>query len=475
MSNTTTTQKGDKAYKSTLNSVLDFFFHAPATRLGGSQNQLPEMFAKALAQDTALAISAMFYLRDVRGGQGERDSFRLCLETLRKKNRALFDKLVPLVPEYGRWDDILPYVDNPAVVSLVMSQLSEDFANMAASKPISLLAKWMPSINTSSKTTVALARKWSKAMSLSEATYRKNLSQLRKYLDVVEVRMSSGDWDNIKFETVPSKAAMIYRKAFEVHQPERYVQYIKDVMSGEKKINSSTLFPYEIVHNIMGANASDCATLEALWKSLPNYCESDKNALVVADVSGSMHGTPLEVAISLALYIAERNTGAFHNTFITFSESPTLQVIAGNTLKEKVNNLSRADWDMSTDVSKVFDLILNSALSNKLPQSELPETLFIVSDMQFDSADSSGNSAYSRAKKTFEANGYTLPKLVFWNVRAVPGNVPVTINDSGVYLVSGNSPTIFQKAVNTVVTSPEDLMKEVLLSERYLPVISAVN
>ena len=477
-SNMTLTENGAVTNESTLNNVLDFFYHAPAKR---GQTEIEDMFFKALSDDTTLATLVMFYLRDPRGGQGERDSFRRCLRVLAKERPTIFEAVIKLIPEYGRWDDIIEFVDNEAVRTLVFNQLVEDNINLSKGESVSLLAKWMPSINTSSKKTVALGRRWQKALLVyNEKQYRQMLSALRKQIDIVEAKMSANEWSDVNYSAVPSRASMLYREAFKKHDKIRYNEFTAKAVKGEVKINSGVLFPYDIVKqygfdNGWGCNDYD-ATLEAQWKQLPNYAETTKNALVVADVSGSMSGDPLAVCLSLAVYIAERNTGCFKDQFITFSDNPKLQSLVGSTLREKLINLVKAEWNMSTNIEAVFDLVLNTAVKHKINQEELPDSIFIISDMEFNvCVNNSSMTNFESAKAKFEAAGYTLPKIIFWNVASRNMQSPVTKDEKGVYLVSGCSPSIFKKAINASATTPLEMMTEVLDDPRYAAVVSALS
>jgi hypothetical protein len=287
--------------------------------------------------------------------------------------------------------------------------------------------------------------------------------------------MSSGDWSSIDYSKVPSKASLIYRSAFGKRDTERYGAFLSSVEKGETKINSGTLYPYELVSKYLGSARQVDRTIEAQWAALPNYAETDDNALVIADVSGSMSGRPLEVAISLAIYFAERNKGIFHDYFLTFSTTPALTQVIGNNLMERVHNLNRANWDMSTDIQKAFNLILRTAVANKLSEAEMPKTLFIISDMQFDSA-VAGFTNYQAMKASYAVAGYMLPKVVFWNVRASENkNAPVTELQEGVYLVAGSSAGVFKTVLTGKTTTPYDLMVESLMTPRYDPIEAAIN
>jgi hypothetical protein len=475
-SNITLTENGAITNASTLNNLLDFFYHAPAKR---GQAEVEMLFHKAFSSEPGLATRIMFYLRDPRGGQGERDSFRKCLAIVHKENHDIFTAVAGLVSEYGRWDDILSYVDDEYVNALVAVQLHKDLGSMAKGESVSLLAKWMPSINTSSKETKTLGRKWAKVLSFSEKKYRQTLSALRAHIDIVESKMSANKWSDVNYSAVPSRASLLYKEAFKKHDATRYEEFTTKAVNGEVKINSAVLFPYDIISKYgvnSGWGGSVDPTLEALWKQLPNYADTTKNALVVADVSGSMSGTPLEVCISLAIYIAERNSGCFKDQFITFSTHPKLEMLVGKTLRERINNLSQANWDMSTNLEAVFDLVLTAAVNNNISQDELPDSIFIISDMEFDRCVGNSNMTnFKNAQKKFTDAGYTLPKIIFWNVASRNTQSPVTKDEKGVYLVSGNSPSIFQKAVNATATTPIEMMMEVLDNPRYAAVKAAIE
>jgi len=466
--NITYTENSALTYKDTGSYVLDFYYHTPARR--GKDNT--SLFSKALSEDELLALKALFHVRDVRGGQGERQSFRDCLTYLWINEYSLFEKIFQLVPFYGRWDDILSYVEDENVVAFVNKQLKSD---LDSDKP-SLLAKWMPSINTSSKDTVKLGKEWARALLLTEKEYRKMLSFLRSKLNVVEIPMSFNDWGEIEYNKVPSKASLLYRNAFKKHDAFRYSEYIQKVTDGKEKIHSDVLYPYELVEKCWIGQWDQ--TVEALWRNLPNYGKTDKNALVVADTSGSMSGKPITVCIALAIYLAERNEGIFHNKFITFSAKPELQDVVGRNLKERVSNLSHAHWDGNTNLQGVFDLILNTAVKNELPEDEMPSHIFIVSDMEFDNACGyrTPKTNLDTIKEKYEEAGYEMPILVFWNVDSRHNQVPATADEKrGVFLVSGCSPSIFQNAINAGMVTPHELMIEVLNSKRYDLVEKAYN
>lgn len=452
----TETKNGAKTYNKSGSALLDFFGQAGAMR--NNKDEAVKLFAKAFGEDKLSAIRILFYLRDVRGGQGERDLFRNCLEWIGVHDENVFNKIIGYVAEYGRWDDL--FFDNDKCFELIDEQLAVD---NTSTNP-SLLAKWLPTINASSSNTRIKAKFLANKLSLSEKEYRILVRNIRKKIKTVEEKMSAKKWSDIDYSTVPSQASRIYKNAFKKHDEERYSQFIEKAEKGEVKINASTLYPYQIYKSVQNDYSK---TLEALWNQLPDYTQG-KNALVVADVSGSMMGDPMAVSVSLALYFAERNKGKFANHFITFSQNPQLQKIQGDTLLQKMNNLERAQWDMNTDLMAVFDLVLNTAVKNNVSQDELPETLYIISDMEFDSACRSRVS-FDVIKDKYAQVGYKMPNLVFWNVNASGSNLPVRHNEQGVALVSGFSPNIFKMVVEN--KTPEEVMFSVINSERYSKIV----
>ena len=437
--------------------LLDFYSQGGAMR--SNPDKALDLFKKAFSEDREKAVKILFYLRDVRGGQGERDLFRTCLEWLGVNYSQIFNNIVKHIPEYGRWDDI--FFDNDSCFDFIHNQLKED----KESKTPSLLAKWMPTINASSRNTRAKARFFTEKLGMTDISYRKTLRDIREKIKIVEKQMSAREWNKIDYSAVPSQASRIYRNAFRKHDEERYNAFIEKAEKGEVKINASTLYPYQIYKNVEDDYSN---TLEALWNQLPDYTQG-KNALVVADVSGSMMGDPIAVSVSLALYFAEKNKGQFKDHFITFSENPKLQRITGQNLLDKMNSIERSEWGYNTNLQSVFDLVLNTAIQNNTPESELPETIYIISDMEFDQATTgygSDNTNFEAIKEKYAEAGYKMPNLVFWNVDARGGeNLPVQKNEKGVALVSGLSPVIFKIAVEN--KTPEQVMLDTINSERY--------
>jgi len=471
------TENGALAFATSGSKVLDFFSNGGALRERGTTSVI-DVFEKAYAENPLLATKALFYFRDVRGGQGERKTFRTLLTHCANKHPEAVRTNLALIAEYGRWDDLYSLVDTPLendIWPLIDVQLAED---INSDKP-SLLAKWLASENASSDTTKKYARKTRVALNMSSRAYRKVLSAIRAKIGLVEQDISTNNWSDIQYDKLPSKAGLQYRKAFYRHDAERYAHFLEQVKAGEKKINAATLYPYEIVEKTKATgyvygqgtiSASEIATLDAMWNALPDYFDGNEcSGLVVADTSGSMSGRPITVSVSLAIYTAERNTGVFKDKFITFSNRPSLQTVKGNNIVEKVQNLSKAHWDMNTNVKAVFDLILDTAKKNHSPQEDLPTHLYIVSDMEFDSCASSGvnERLFETIAKEYEANDYKMPFLVFWNVNSRNNQQPMTMDKRGFQLVSGCSPSIFTSLLSNKAVSAYELMLNVLNSERY--------
>ena len=479
--NLTVTDNGAVAHSSTMDACLDLFGGLAACR-----KDIPaalELFRAAYSEDAETALRILFYTRDIRGGQGERAIFRAVSNDLAQSDSTVVERLLPLVSEYGRWDDLLSLDGTPvwdSVLTLIRTQLSADVQELEAGRPVSLLAKWLPSANASSRTSVRLARAIAAHLGLTESEYRKQLVALRKQLRIIEHAMCSGDWSAIEYSHVPSKAMNMYRRAFSRHDCERFGAFLQDVKDGKTKINAGTLYPYDLVAPYL--NGGECDdTLNLQWEALPNYMEGKEfNGLVVADVSGSMKGLPMAVSISLAMYIAERNTcETFRNKFLTFSAEPQLCEITGDNLSERVTNLSRADWDMNTDLTKVFTLVLESAKRFNVSASDMPSKLIIVSDMQFDEATSDRYGEvtptnFEYIKQMYVDAGYQAPHLVFWNVNGAH-NVPFTVHESGATLVSGCSPAVLRSVLNGELITAVDVMRDAVYCDRYDAVGAALS
>jgi hypothetical protein len=456
--NTAYTENGAITNASTGNAVLDLFSKQGAMR-NASDTDIIELVEKALQEDFELTLKSIFYNRDAREGYGERRFFRVVLKYLADTYPKQVYHLVQYIPEFGRWDDVLELFDTklePVALDLIYRGLRECNA---------LCAKWMPRQGK-------IARKIQEYLEIElPGNYRRMLVGLT---EVVESKMCTNKWDEINYSQVPSRAMHIYKKAFSKHDCERFGNFLTKVEKGEAKINSSVLYPHEIVSKFLNnyyIKGDEARTLEAQWKALPNWlADNDKIILPICDVSGSMEGTPLEVSVGLGIYIAERNKGMFQNYFMTFSTNPKLQLLKGNTLQEKVSNLNNAEWNMNTNLQAAFDTILTAGIRNKVDESEMPKVILIISDMEFDIATPSDTN-YEAIEKKYNASGYELPKIVFWNVNArTKNNSPVVKNTARTSLISGFSASILKPLLSgngVMYNTPYQDMLDILSKDRY--------
>lgn len=465
------TENGAIVYDRSMDKVVDLFAQIGALR-NRSVKDKQDMFIDAYQVDPELALKILFYTRDCREGQGERDTFRDMYQALIDIDTKTAIYEIPIIAEFGRWDDLIEILlntKNEDFIESAINYIDDTICTDLHNDQVSLLAKWLPSINASSRETVSKAKRLCKMLEYSERDYRKMLSDLRRKANIVERQLSSKQYNEVKYESVPSLAMLKYRNCFKTKDADRYNEYIQSVVKGEKKINASTLYPYDIVRTYKESRYDD--QMEEQWKALPNYVKPNWNGLVVADVSGSMSGLPMDVSISLAIYIAEKTKGAFSDCFITFSARPTfVELDPCNTLREKIRTTYNADWGYSTDLKKVFDLILNTAIKNNASQSEMPQQLFIITDMEFDNG-----SNVSGSRKAFMENireeyhkaGYELPKLVWWNVNARNSTFPMTVDEAGVQYVSGCSPVILKTLLGGEFLSPIDVVRNTVDTPRY--------
>lgn len=504
------TENGAIGFSTTGNELVDLNFRVPSFRDGIDKNSL-EKFRIAMQKDLHYAVKWLFFVRDIRGGLGEKRAFvELFVEFYKfSKNDSI--KVLSLISEYGRWKDIFDIIEyshdselNNICFCLVENQLKKDIDNYTNGKGISLLAKWIPSINASDKIR-PLALMLKRHLGLSNKEYRQMLSKLRSHLDVLERKTCSGDWGGIDYGKVPSKANLLYKDAFLKHDYARRNEFLKSVLSGGEKINASVLYPYEIWakyckdfgntdwwYDRNNLKINKDLSLEALWENLKDVGDCG-NTMVVCDGSGSMetgiNGSrnvlAIDVSRSLSVYFAERCNGEFKNRFIEFSREPKFIDISGcRSLAEKIELLSRYDDCTNTDIEKVFLLILKAAVDSGMKQSDLPDRILIISDMEFDGATtlSRYDGSFQSEMKTLFENigeqykrvGYKMPKLVFWNVCSRTNTIPVVENECGVILVSGFSVNIV-KLVMSGDTDPWKILKGVLDSERYSPIDNALG
>lgn len=464
MDNMVETSNGMGALGTTLNECVNLFFQIGAMR-GKSKKALLNLFSKAYNENPLVATKVLFWVRDVREGAGERQIFKDILLYLAENNTDVVKKNLSLIPEFGRWDDVLVLVGTSLegeVFELIKTAIQNEDG---------LLAKWLPR-----KGKVANAIR--NYLKVSPKVYRKTIVNLT---NVVETAMCAKDYSDVDYSKLPSLAMTRYQIAFQKNDGERYEAYKTSLINGETKINAGAVYPYDIVKTLgMGG---DNTIANEQWNSLPNWMEgSSERVLPVVDVSGSMGvevgGNPnltcMDVAISLGLYISERNEGNYKDAFITFSENPQLQILDGS-LEERFNQLSMADWGMSTNLEKVYSLILNQAKENNIPQDMMPTKLLILSDMQFDRATSDGwregskwtPTSQQMVEKMYEESGYKLPQIVYWNLNASMSNFPVEFDKMGTALISGLSPSILKSVLGSDDMTPETIMMKTIDTERY--------
>ena len=480
VSNLTRTENNAVALKSTNSALVDLFATFGSLR-GKDYSEISKLFRMALAEDKLLAVKTMFYGRNIRGGLQERETFRKMLLSLASTDPDIVIKNIPIIALYGRYDDLYVLIGTKAENAMwdyLEDEIASDLRALKLGGSVSLCAKWLKSINTSSEESKKLGRATAKAFKLTQKEYRQTLAILRKHLKVVEGRMSAKDWKNIDYGKVTSGAMKNYRKAFQAHDPEGFEKFMEKVESGEETINSSTLFPYDI---LMAGNLTctnwwndGCLTmdedkvLESQWKALPNYVTGENNILVMADTSGSMDGRPMATAIGLAIYFAERNKGAYKDLLMTFSKTPAFVTLKGTTLKDKVECIHPIV--QNTDLEKAFNLILEVAVDKHVSQEELPKTLVIISDMHFDMAVAGDKNEvfFDTIKRKYESAGYEMPTVVFWNVSNRQAHTfQVTVDSRNVILVSGNSTSTFKSLLSNVGRTPYEYMLETLKDPMY--------
>ena len=472
--NKTYTENGAVAHRTSGKDCLDLFAAIGALRRADDQD-ICSRFLKAYAENPDLAMKILFYARDVRGGLGERRVFRSILTWLASNEKSSVVRNLPYIAEYGRWDDVLVLLKTPCrkeALALLEERFREDLAALEDGGDISLLGKWLPSVNATNQETVVMAKMIAKSFGLSDRDYRKALTGLRARIRIIENNLREKDY-TFDYSKQPSKAMFKYRKAFLRNDGERYAAFMDKVDRGEAKLHTGTLMPYELVERAYDCSEEERRSLDVTWHTLEDFT-TDENALVAADGSGSMYWgskpMPAAVAQSLAIYFAEHNKGKFHNHFLTFSMTPQLVEIKGKDFVEKVRYCRTFDECANTNLEAVFDLILQTAAENHVPQAEMPAKLYIISDMEFDHCvKNSSMTNFENAKASYAAAGYILPDLVFWNVDSRHEQQPVKENDRGVALVSGNSPRIFSMVMDGEL-NPYDFMLSVIDTERYAPI-----
>lgn len=488
------TENGATGYSTTGKILVDLNFCIPSNH--NNTDRYISKFCETLNEDMVTTVKWLFYLRDIREGLGERDSFINLFLTFYHHNQEAALKVLPLIPVYGRWKDLIDLLSNTTddmtiskeIYSIITKQIKEDCINMKEGKSVSLLAKWMPSINASKKSRL-MALRISKKMGLYSMAYRKMLSTLRSYIDVTEVKTCGNKWNEIEYNKVSSNANARYVKAFMKHDPERRQKYLDDLASPSLTgavMHASNLYPHEVYAKYHGYRLTVDQGIEELWKNLKNI-ENVGNILVVSDGSGSMEtkiaGSSIEaidVSRALGIFFSERCTGEYKDKVIEFSRNPRYIDLSNcKNLAEKKSVMCMYDDCSNTDLEKVFDLLLETAITHKIPQNELPQKILIISDMEFDTATTIGVSSYghdgvmSRYRTLFETiknkwfqAGYTMPGIIFWNVNSRTQTIPVQANECGVTLVSGYSPNTVKMILSGEI-DPWKSLKSILNGDRY--------
>jgi hypothetical protein len=454
------TENGMKAFATSDSAILDLF-----GKIGsGRGRDMTREFMAALGEDESLAIRILLWARDVRGGAGERGTFRSILSKLEDSNPTLAGRIMHKVPVLGRWDDLFTYrdpINRKAALRMYADALMDSNG---------LAAKWAPREKSTKK---AIAVELRNFMQVDPKTYRKMLVE---NTNVVETQMCAKEWDGINFSHVPSVASARYQKAFGRNAGEQYAAYIRELQKPDSerdpkvKINAGAVYPYDVVKSLRHGSA---AVADAQFKALPNYV-GDTKILPMVDVSGSMgvplagNTTAMDVAISLGLYLSDRTSSDFKNMFLTFSGQSKIQTLKG-TLSQKFMQLSRSEWGMNTNLHSAFNEILSVAKNGNVSPENMPDYVLILSDMQFDSCVRNDHTALEMIKSKYAQAGYTMPKVVFWNLTARAENTPVKTNDQGVALVSGFSPAIMATVLGADPSefSPWNMMMQVIMNERY--------
>jgi hypothetical protein len=463
--NDTFTENGMKTNTTSLNDCVDFFFKAGAMR-GQSKDRLINSFVKAYNEDALTAIKLLFWVRDIRGGAGERQIFKdIIVHIAKSKYSKSLKNNLSLIPEYGRWDDLLPLIDTP-LYDDVLTLISD-----ALKKGDALAAKWTPRINVKNSDKKRWAEVIRRFMDMDRNSYRK---MLVKHTNVVEQLMCAKEFGSIDYSKLPSKAISDYMKAFSKNDLVRFSKYLEDVDNGNAKINAGAVYPYDIIKNMKLGNENGANTQ---WNALPNYLDDNNERLLpMVDVSASMETpaggngnvTCLDVAISLGLYISEKNEGVFKDAFITFTDEPTIQVLKGS-LSERYYQI-QGPVGYNTNLEMAFRMVLDNAIKGNVSTDEMPTTILVLSDMEFDcySVEGMDNlTAQNMIKSLYDEAGYTMPKLVYWNIKSRNDNNPVEFHNSGTCLVSGFSPSLLTNLLGGKEITPYSMMLDVIGGDRY--------
>lgn len=411
-------------------------------------------------------------------GLGERRTFRVLIRYMADYHPEALRPNLDLIGVYGRYDDMYALIGTrleDEMWAAMKKQFEEDVQNLHADKAVSLLAKWIKTADASSKETRRLGILTAQKLGYPVYNFKRIVRALRRKIGIIESLMSAGRWDEIEYSEVPSRAMMVYRNAFQRHDETRYSAFIDKAVKGEEKINSSTLYPYDLIEKVIQYRWGEAffksdKVVEAQWRQLPNYVEEGTNAIVMADMSQSMYGRPMATAIGLAVYFAERNKGTYHNMWMTFSKRPSIQILKGETLVQKLSSMNQKDWMNNTNLKAAFDLVLDIAIENNVPKDEMPKSLIVISDMEIDHSGNKNWSFYDKMAHKFKKNGYDIPNIVFWNVDSRHDVFHADSTKKGVQLVSGQSVSTFKNLLSCVGMTPVEAMLKTINSERYEPI-----
>ena len=425
----TTTTNGAITNSTSSKECLDLFQRIGNMRYADRLHILEE-FETAYIENKELATQVLFWARAARIGSGERKTFHTILSELGKTSPDFISDNATTIAELGYWKDLVPYLHIKNVVA-VFAQAIRDKDRLAC--------KWAPR-------KCAVLRD---ELKMTNKEYRKWLSE---HSETVEQKMSEKSWSDIEYSSVPGSAMRRYGGAFDKQDTQRFEDWKNDKTS---KASVSATYPHEVLQT------NDEALAEKLWNNLPDLLsDSDENILPMIDVSGSMFGQPLAVAISLGMYLSERTKGEFKDMFLTFSEDPQLVRLAGDSVKERLDNIVEANWGMSTDFEQAYRHILRVAKKHNVVPDSMPTMLLVLSDMQFNDSQR-GMTHFNHMKERYEQAGYELPKIVFWNLDAHMGT-PAECDDDSVAMVSGFSPSIMKAILNAEEFTPMDVMIEAL-------------
>ena len=498
------TENGQPALNTTFDACLDLFSTIGALRKR-SDADIEQKIAAAYAENKLVCMKIIFYARDIEQGLGERRVFKVAMRYLAHRHRNDVLVNIPNIVTYGRFDDLYVFVGTPVekeAFKFMYFVFQEDLNNFKEHKPFSLAAKWLKSVKTSSKESRKLGKLTAKYFELSEQEYRKTLSAMRSELKIVEKSMSKKEWAKIDFNKVPGGAMKKYYKAFGLHEPERFKEYVDALHTGKKivvdgkevkaKMNTKKLYPYEILEKYSGGhfylrNYAYNPTLEAMWNNLKDWIQdASENTIVVADTSASMNGRPMATSVGLGIYFAQKNKGAFHNKFMTFSSRPSwISLNEGASLSDCIGRVPAIVEN--TNLEAAFDLILKTAISAKLSQEDMPKSLVIITDMEFDSCVESNSVSpdwwnrsnskvmtfYDSMKAKYESHGYKLPEIVFWNVNARNDTFHTTYDKPHVRMVSGQATSVFKSLIDGKTHTPYEFMLETVCVKRYEAVVVA--